>query len=429
MDYSEYYEILATLKTKQEMTQFIETRLINLLMHAYSNVAYYRKLFEEYQIVENGQINFLKFENIPILTKHQMREFHDDFLSHDYKKRKFYHNSSGGSTGEPINLLQDYDYFNWSNAFSYYYYYNLLNIDEPNAKKILLWGSERDLFKGSIGLKLKIYYWLTNTIPLNSFRMTESDMNHYISVINSYKPELIRGYAGSLYELSNYAKKHNLKLYQPKRVISSAETLRENMREIIEEQFNRKIFDFYGSREVGGMAAECEYGSMHMLFGNFIEILDENNKRVKVGEEGKVVVTNLFNYSMPLIRYEIGDMAILGPDTCECGSLLPTLKKITGRITDHFIKKDGTIVHGEYFTHLFYFKNWIKSFQVIQEDYERIRILIVRQMDENPVDIEDIQSKVILVMGKNCRVEWEFVQDIPKTATGKYLYTKSLISR
>jgi len=144
-------------------------------------------------------------------------------------------------------------------------------------------------------------------------------------------------------------------------------------------------------------------------------------------EEGKIIITNLHNYSMPLIRYEIGDTAIGDPKQCQCKNILPTLKKITGRITDHFVLKDETLIYGEYFTHLFYLKEWVKTFQVIQEDYEKIKILMVLEKKINTNDKKDIENKIRLVMGQNCQINWEFVKDIPKTPQGKHLYTKSLI--
>ena len=169
---------------------------------------------------------------------------------------------------------------------------------------------------------------------------------------------------------------------------------------------------------------------MHSFaFWNYQELLDKHNRPVKQGEEGKVVVTNLFNYSMPLIRYEIGDMAVLGPEHCSCGNVLPTFEKITGRITDHFILKNGTTIHGEYFTHLFYLKDWVEKFQVIQEDYNKIRIMIVARGEVPDRCKHDIDAKIRLVMGQKCQIKWDFVDDIPKTASGKYLYTKSMVWR
>ncbi|OQB43901.1 MAG: Phenylacetate-coenzyme A ligase [Parcubacteria group bacterium ADurb.Bin159] len=424
-DYSKQYKEIKSIKTKDDLIRVQNKYLENLILHSYYNVPYYRKIFGEINIVKNNQVDLSKFGKIPILTKDLIRKNQKDLISKDYKKRKHYWNSSGGSTGEPLKLLQDETYRKWSNATEAYYYNNMLNINERIVKKILLWGSERDLFEGSIGFRAKISNWLNNRITLNSFKMTEKDIKSYIDIINSSKPKLIRGYAGSLYELCKYAERKNLKIYTPKILISAAETLRDEMREKIEKIFKTKLYDFYGSREVGAMAGECKNNFMHIfMFNNYMEILDMNNQPA---EEGKIIITNLHNYSMPLIRYEIGDTAIGDPKQCQCKNILPTLKKITGRITDHFVLKDETLIYGEYFTHLFYLKEWVKTFQVIQEDYEKIKILMVLEKKINTNDKKDIENKIRLVMGQNCQINWEFVKDIPKTPQGKHLYTKSLI--
>jgi phenylacetate-CoA ligase len=148
-----------------------------------------------------------------------------------------------------------------------------------------------------------------------------------------------------------------------------------------------------------------------------LEVLDEYNQPVKEGEEGKVVVTNLFNYSMPLIRYEIGDLAIRGPDQCTCGNILPTLKTVTGRTTDPFILEDGTIIYGGFFNQLFFFKNWVRSFQIIQEDYKKIKIVVVLQNVINPQEQSIIEKQIRLVMGNDCAIIWEIVEEIPKTSS------------
>jgi len=397
-------------------------------LHSYVNVPYYSKTFQEINLINGNGIDLHKFYNLPILTKDTIRKHHAKLISKDYMKRKWYYNSSGGSTGEPVRFIQDELYTKWINATNKYYYQDMLGIDEAHCRKVILWGSERDIFEGTIGLKAKISNWLTNTVFLNSFRMTKEDMERYIKIINQYKPELIRGYAGSLYELCRFAEANNLKIFTPKVLISSAETLTDYMREKIESVFGTKVYNFYGSREVNGIAGECREGSMHIFtFSNYVEVLDYHNLPVTEGEEGKIIVTNLHNYSMPLIRFEIGDTGILESRRCKCGNKLPILKKITGRITDHFIKKDGTVIHGEYFTHLFYLKDWVKTFRVIQEDYDKIRILVVSQGKVNEIEKKDIENKIKLVMGKDCKIHWEFLEEISKPKSGKHLYTQSLL--
>lgn len=422
---------LKKLKNTKQLKIFTDNYLKDLLLHAYNKVPYYHSIFKNEKIVENGTVDLSKFDRIPILTKKILRKNYKNLIATDYKKRKPYVNYSGGSTGEPIKFYLDKNYNIWRNASNNYYYKEILNINEPTVKKVILWGSTRDIFRNNIDLKNRLMYWINNITMLHSYKMNEEQLKKYIRIINKKKPDLIRGFSGSLYELCRYAKKNNIELHTPSIIISAAETLKDYMREEIEETFETKLYDFYGSRELNGIAGECKKGSMHMFsFNNRTEILDDNFQQVKENEHGRIIVTNLHNYTMPFIRYEIGDTAVLGSSQCSCGNVLPILKEITGRLIDHFVKENGEVVSSLFFIYLFdvyYNKQNISKFQVIQEDYKKIRIRIVPHANIFDKDKRDINNKIRKVFGTGTKIIWEIVDELPKTKTGKYIFTKCLI--
>lgn len=430
-DVKREYQEIKQINNTNDLIKFQERYLENLIFHSYKNVPYYQNIFDNIGIVNNEKVNLSRFNEIPILTKELLQKHQKELISKDYKNRKWHYNFSGGSTGEPTKFIQDHTYNKWYTASNKYYYQDMLDIDESNVKKIILWGSPQDLFKGSIGFKSKMINWFTNTLILNSFKMTEIDMKSYIKSINTYKPDLIRGYAGSLYELAKFSEKNFLNIYKPKRLVCSAETLTSDMREKIESVFGTKLYDFYGSRETATLAGECKDGLIHIFsFNNYLEIIDRENNPVFEGQAGRVIVTNLHNYSMPLIRYEIGDMAVIGPKKCNCGNFLPCVKEISGRLEEQFIKRNGSIVIGYFFVHLIGVllnKGYIKKFQVIQEEYEKIRILAVLDKGLPESEKNEIEQKIRVNMGTNCQILWDFVDKIPKLPSGKYLYTKSLV--
>jgi len=428
----EYHEI-KQIKNGNDLLQFHEKYLKKIIYHAYKNVPYYQDIFNSIGIVDNQTVNLSKFHEIPILTKELLMEHQRELISKDYMNRKWYNNSSGGSTGEPTKFIQDLSYDKWRNTTNKFYYQDILGIDEINVKKIELWGSTKDIFDGKVSVRNKINDWLKNIIVLNCFKMTEKDMESYIKTINTYKPDIIRGYTSALFELAKFAERNNLKIYKPSKLISAAEILTNEMRGKIEIIFGTKVFDYYGSREIASIAGECKNGFIHIFsFNNFIEIIDRDDIPVLEGQDGRVIVTNLHNYSMPFIRYELGDMAVLGPKKCSCGSVLPCIKKISGRLEEQFIKKDGTIVLGNFFIHLIgvlYNNGFIRKFQIIQEDYDKIRILAVINEILPEYEKNEIEQKIRVQMGSDCKIIWNFVDDIPKTPSGKYLYTKSLVMR
>jgi phenylacetate-CoA ligase len=432
-DVKKEYQEIKRIYNLNDLLKFQQRYLENLILHSYKHIPYYQNIFDKIDIIKNGKVNLSKFHEIPILTKDLLRKHQKELISKDYLKRKWYYNFSGGSTGEPTMFIQDNYYQKWYTASNKYYYQDMLNINEHNVKKILLWGSPQDLFKGSISFKNKMINWLTNTLILNSFKMTEIDMKSYIKSINTYRPDLIRGYAGSLYELANFSEKNKLKLHKPKILVSSAETLTSDMRTKIETVFGTKLYDFYGSRETSSIAGECKDGLLHIFsFNNYIELIDQNNNPPIEDQEGRIIITTLHNFSMPLIRYEVGDMAVLSPTVCSCGNYLPCFKKISGRLEEQFIKKDGTIVIGYFFVHLLGVlqnKGFLKKFQVIQEDFNKIKIraILVKNLPES--EKNEIEKKIQVAMGADCKIVWDFVENIPKTNSGKYLYTQSFVKK
>jgi len=425
----EEYRKLLDITTAAQLREFQEHRLKALLLHAYANVPYYRRVFGEIGLIHGKAVDMSKFDRIPVLTKDILRRFTKELVSQDYQTRGWYCDTSGGSTGEPIQVMKDAAFGRWGASVEFYYYNRMLGIEEPIVKRVILWGSERDFFEGGVGIQARLKNRLAHVLFLNSFRMSESDSELYIKKINAYRPQLIRGYANSLFELCDYALRRELSLHTPEAVISSAELLTDSMRQEIESAFKTHVFDFYGSREVNALAGECTKGRMHQFaFLNHLEVLDKHDRPVGTNEEGRVVVTNLASYAMPLIRYDVGDTVVCTDDGCSCGSPLPTLRNVTGRVGDHFVTRDGTMIEANYFGFLFDFRDSVRKFQMIQEDYERIRIKVALRSDLTVSDRDDIESKIHFVMG-DCEILWDIVDDISDCTSGKHLFIRSLVWR
>ncbi len=411
-------------------------RLKKLILHSYHHVPYYRELLRSSGVIDNsGFVKLDKFENIPLLDKKSIHYNFENLKSDDLNSRKWYENASGGSTGQPIRLIQDDEYANWRSAVKILY--DRWTGCKFNDRKLLLWGSERDLFFGNENWRIRFGRWLRNEVWFNAFRMTRSNMDNCVNTINSFKPVQILSYVEIIYELSRFIKRNRLEIFSPNAIMSTAGTLYPQFRKTIEEALNAPVFNRYGSREVGDIACECDrHKGLHVSAPiHYVEILKKNGEPAKPGEVGEIVITLLTNFAMPLIRYRIGDMGVWSDETCSCGCNWPLLKRVTGRVTDVFFTINGEMIDGEYFTHLLYFKNWIQKFQVVQEDYDSIRFIIIPyEIDSTPDrthqnELDEIISKVRLVMGKSCQVKFKFVDDIEKTSSGKYKYVISKVAK
>ena len=425
--YPQIYRDLIKEEKSVVASQVTKELLTKLLRHCQKSVPYYTKLMSEIGcedlLEQNPEIYLSK---LPILTKDIIRKNFEDLKSLDLGRRKWNFNTSGGSTGEPIRLIQDREYFDRSQAIKLLYSYLVgREIGEPQVN---LWGSERDILAATRNWRAIFSGFLSNTAYMNAFQMNPQRMARYIRLINQKSPKLILAYAIAIYELAKFAESEQLQITPPNAIITSAETLHPWMREKIERVFQCKVFNRYGSREVGDIA--CERPGFEGLWvapwGNYVEIVDDRNNPLPPEVEGNILITSLTNFAMPLIRYKIGDRGALSANHSS-GQIF---QQISGRITDMFKTQDGTLADGGYFAGLMYFKDWVKNYQVIQKSYSEILVKIVPLTSNYPLEeLDDFVEKTKILMGKDCVVNFEFVDEIKTTPSGKYRFLISEVSR
>ncbi|MFP8953862.1 phenylacetate--CoA ligase family protein [Natrialbaceae archaeon A-arb3/5] len=336
-----------------------------------------------------------------------------------------YANTSGGTTGEPVEFLQDDQYLYWNNANEMYYHQ--LAGRELGEPWIKLWGDESDLLDERQSLKDQLSDFVLNRHVLNSYRMGESEMREHIASINEIQPASIEAYVESIYELSKFILNNDLEVHSPNGILSTAGTLTEPMREVIEDAFDTTVLDKYGSREVGTVACECpEQEGLHVFsHTHYMEIVDEDGQPVEPGEEGKLVITALTNYTMPLIRYEIGDMAVKSETECSCGLPFSTIESVTGRVTDHFVTTDGELVYPGYLRKQLYHEPWVKKYQIRQTETDRVVYRVVLDGKPPQEAIDNVTAETQSLLGNETTVDFEYMDQIDPSGSGKFRYTRS----
>jgi len=409
----------------ERIKTWTEEKLKRLLLHCFEKVPYYRKILPDCGLIDdNGNVQLENFSNLPLLTKDIIRREGKNLYSQDYKTRKPYENTSGGSTGEPVKFIQDKEYDEWNIATKLYF--NKILGKEPGQTEIKFWGSDRDILEGTLTLKDRIINFLYNRNFFNSYRLGQEEIKELIELNNRLKPVAYWSYMESALELGKYLVENQIDFHPPRFVISTIGPLTDEVRNQIETGMKCKVYDQYGSREVGAVACECEeQKNLHTFpWNNYVEILDKDRQPVE-DKEGNVIVTTLHNYSMPLIRYEIGDVAVPGGYECSCRRNTFTLKKILGRTLGYFKKSDGSLVHSHFIVQALFFRDWIKRFQIIQDEINHVLIKV--QLQENKKvaknDMDDITRKTKVLMGDDCKVDFDFVDDITRSASGKFVYT------
>lgn len=401
-------------------------KLYHLLCFAVEQVPYYKSLglksseFSEETILED-------LKKFPILTKEIIRREGDNMYPIKTLDEWTFDNVSGGTTGEPVKFRHSGSFFDWDQAGKLLF--DTWSGRRLGEKQIRLWGSERDIISGKKDWMNKVYRWMRNETFLNTFRMTEKDMEEFIACINHKRPAMILAYVQSARELAQYIERNGKYIVAPKGMMTSAGVLDEDTYKLLKRVFRCPIINRYGSREMGDMACSCDRNEgLHInLFTSYIEIVDDRGMECDTEEDGNILTTSLVDYSMPIIRYAIGDRGACTDKKCSCGRGMPLMKYVKGRVIDIFTAADCAKVDGEFFTHLFYVESQVKQFQVIQHSIENIEIKVVFYDDVRDINniFERIRANVLKVMGENVNVDFKIVNDIPVSASGKRIYTIS----
>jgi phenylacetate-CoA ligase len=414
---------------RQDVMAIQQERLEDLLVYANGHVPFYSALFARAGLVADGRLRMDRFTDLPPLDKPTIRRNPESLRSDEAPALHARENRTSGSTGEPIVVLQARDEVRVTGGAVIRLFYEWHDI-RPGDREVKLWGSERDLFHAGGSSWETLRQWAAGVKTLNAFQMTPDRMRGYIGTINTYRPRLLRGYSSNLFELARFAEGEKLAVRPPAAVISSAGTLYPHLREKVEEVYGAPVYNHYGSREMHSMAMECPArAGLHVsAFTHLIEVLDETGRPCAPGVEGDLVITALLNRAMPLIRYRIGDRGSLSEAFCPCGRGLPLLARLSGRRVDCFWTRDGRMVPGEYFIYLLavhLVENPIEKYQVIQEEFDRLRFRLVLRADSrlSAAARTEIEEKTQLVMGQSCGLSFEFPDDIPPARSGKYLYT------
>ena len=407
-----------------DIKQHTEQKLKQLLLHAAQNVPYYRKILPESGVVANGIVRLENFSRTPLLTKDIIRQQGEKLYSSDAKNRKPYTNTSGGSTGEPVSFLQDKKYDDWNNATKIYF--NTVLGKQLGQREIKFWGSDRDILEGTLAIKDRLINWLYNRKFFNSYRLNDALLNDLIKLNNTFKPKAYWSYMESALELADFLSGNDIDFHSPEIVISTIGPLTPPVKERIEAGMGCKVYNQYGSREVGVIACQCkEQKGLHTFpWWNHVEVVNADGSTVEYGQ-GNLVITTLHNYSMPLIRYDIGDVAVMGDNECPCGRKTTVLDSVIGRTLGYFKKADGTRVHSHFIVQALFFRNWIQRFQIVQEAFDRVVLLIEPKDGNQPneEDLVDIRNKTQVIMGSDCTIETRIVDKIERSQSGKFVYT------
>lgn len=391
-------------------------RLRALVKHAYERVSFYHDKLRDAGVKPEDVKSLNDLRKIPITSKIDIisREF-KDLVSSGLDTGSLIKRTTSGSTGIPLTIfiddrIKDLYYAVWNRA--------LHEVGLRYRDRVAIIGDPRGFPKKKTFFQR---FGVTNRTYISIF----DPANKQMAQLKEFKPDVVRGYASSLFILANEFGEH-LKEVSPRLVFSGAEILDAASRKLISSAFGGELFDFYACSEFGLLAWECrEHDGYHINADSVLmEILDDEGEAVAPGELGRVVCTGLFNNVMPLIRYDLGDMVVPINDECTCGISLPLIKIVNGRVDDLLVATDGRLVPPTvFFPYPFDSVDWIRQFRVLQESRKN---LVVQVAPKNNVDaqslcqiIEAAERKIRELFGEDMEVKFDFVDEIPRDRSGK----------
>jgi phenylacetate-CoA ligase len=398
-------------------------RLRAILRHAEYYVPFYKRRFAAVGFNIKDFKDFGDLQQLPILTKADIQQHRDELISSYYERKDIVENRTGGSTGSPLVFYHNKERLDSRQGATLRH--NLWAGYRIGCKAAVIWGHQSDLSlftstKARVRKRL-----IDRTLIVDAASFSEESLHAFIRRYKSFKPDVILSYANSLAALVEYCIEQKVELPSPQSIITSAEVLTPENRELIESYFRAPIFDRYGCREVSIIASECEaHEGLHINAENlYLEFINDHGQ-VPPGEMGRVIVTDLGNYAFPFIRYEIGDLGSPAAGACSCGRVLPLMKMVAGRTSDFLVATDGRRVSGTALTILLAAKvPGVRQVQIIQKELHQLVFRLVTDPSFGPNSENLIRKQVAHFFGGEMGFSLEFVKEIPKEASGKYRFS------
>jgi len=408
---------------REEVERLQLRNLRVLVRHAWETVPYYRRVFRERGLTPSDIKSTDDLVKLPVLTKEDIRNNFGDLISRGFPRSELIPYSTGGS-GDQVTFYISKEQLSWEVAAEYRAYgwadYKL------GDRCFLFWGSPTDLSKYRSIVKRLTTKAFERVFIADTYVMSNEVSERFAYLLRKFNPEIVRGYASSVYMMARYLLEKGADYVRPRAVITSAETLFDFRRKTIEKAFDCPVFDFYGSREIGAMASECdEHSGYHISAENVVMEFVRDDERVAAGEKGLILVTSLRNFGMPFLRYKIEDVGTPSEEVCRCGRSLPLLSSVEGRLSDFLAVYDKQLGHvvpvGPIYPVIAHaiINLPLKSCRVVQVSIGKIVVTVVKDKGYSQKHTDSLGSYLHKSLGDNISIEIEFVQSLPPLPSGK----------
>lgn len=412
------------------------TALQAQLRHAFATVPYYRRAWAAAGVHPDDVKSLDDLQHFPVLTKADIRAHSAELFSEAYRGKKVRTKTTSGSTGVPLAIKLDEPGAQWKSACT-------MRADQWSGYRLgqrvaKVWGNPE---YRHFGLRGRLTNALVDrAIYLDTIGLTEGRIKEFVADLRRHRPGLLFGHAHSLYLLACALKKGGIDDIRPDGIVSTAMPLHDYQRKVIEEVFGVPATNRYGCEEVSLIACQCEKSrGMHVAAES---VLTEVESSPRVHERatsyarelaaktaGPLLLTDLSNFAMPLIRYKVGDVVTMSGKSCSCGRGLPTIETVEGRDADYVVTPAGALISGISLTENFaVLIRGAAQVQLIQETVTHLRVRMVTDDRFTDDSRAQVAKLVADTFGPTMRHDLELVDAIPQEPSGKYRFCVSKVA-
>lgn len=413
--------------TPQQHAEYQLEQLKRVLTQAFEHVPYYRGLGKRLNWRSEDLSSLDDLRALPILQKNDVRGSEQEFVDSRFDLKRLWKGNTSGTTGTPLSV-----YFTREAMSRRWAFVARLRtwagLHEPIwPKRVQFTG--RNIVPDA-ATTAEGTYWRYNvagrSLLMSTTHISRDTAAAYAAAMRRFRPQLVDGYPSALLMIARIAKAQGDLMPRPQAIITSAETLFPDQREEIETAYGCQVFDQYASSEPSCFWATCEHGNMHMSpeYG-ISEIVGEDGLPVQPGETGTVVVTSFIHEVMPLVRYNLGDTAVLGTgDACPCGRAMPRVERIVGR-TDDILYFPGRGYIGR-LDPIFKGLDAILEAQIVQEDLRTVCVQLVPAEGYRDEVARKLIANLRSKIGPDVNIRVKLVNHVPRGANGKF---RSVVSK
>jgi phenylacetate-CoA ligase len=415
--------------TLDELHDIRWAKLKAVLHQAYHYTPFYRERFRASGITPRDIRDWSDLRKIPRLTKADLQAHLSDMIATNIPAANLHRRATGGSSGHHTPFFRDNRSLEPKMAVQLRFNrWAGWDVGEPLA---FVWVALQD-FSEKPNARSRLRNWLIDRhLALCAGKLDEAVLADYAGKLRRFRPALIRAFPNLLAVVADYLQKTPGVPVQPQGIITVGEPLLEKHRSLFEEVFGCPVFNCYVSRECGNMACECEaHSGLHIAAESLHLDFERDGKPVGPGQVGEIIVTDLENQGMPLIRYQINDMGSPLSGSCSCGRTLPRIAMEAGRISDFVVSPtDGALVSGVTLCHYLLAEGPnVGQIQLIQDARDHLTIRIARGSHFEESNLDHFRAVIGRIFQGGMKTDYVFVDSIPKEPSGKFRFCVNQIA-